>query len=213
MLRTRRSVLTGLATLAGGAIVSRSALAQTTLAQTTLAPTDPATGANQYNASQPGAYTMDEIVDAGHGFFGQLSQGLAQSIEHLFSSQGRPNGYVLGEEGSGAFVAGLRYGEGTLNTKNVGQHRVYWQGPSIGWDFGGDGARTMILVYNLPDVDAIYRYFVGVNGSAYLVAGAGVSVYSNHEILIAPIRTGVGARLGANVGYLKLTRKPTWNPF
>lgn len=195
MNETRRSVLVGLAALAGGTALPKHLLAQTAA------------------GGQPSTYSMDEIVNAGHSFFGKLSQGLAQSIEYLFSKQGRPNGYILGEEGGGAFVAGLRYGEGTLNTKNAGQHRVYWQGPSIGWDFGGDGARTMMLVYNLPDVEELYRYYPGVNGSAYLIAGAGVSIYSNHEIVLAPIRTGLGARLGVNVGYLKLTRKPTWNPF
>ncbi|MEJ8574120.1 DUF1134 domain-containing protein [Microbaculum marinum] len=193
MKETRRSVLVGLAATAGGSLLPTRLPAQT--------------------AGQPGTYTTDEIIEAGHGFFGQLSQGLAEAIESLFSSQGRPNGYILGEEGGGAFVAGLRYGEGVLNTKNVGQHKVFWQGPSIGWDFGGDGARTMMLVYNLPDVEAIYRHFVGLNGSAYLVAGFGVSLYSNHEILVAPIRSGLGARLGVNIGYLKMTRKATWNPF
>jgi len=195
MPETRRSVLAGLAALAGGAVLPGQVAAQAT------------------GQPQAGEYTMDEIVREGHSFFGQASQGLAQSIEYLFSSRGRPNGYILGEEGSGAFVAGLRYGEGVLNTKNAGQHKVYWQGPSIGWDFGGDGARVMMLVYNLPDTEAIYRYFPGVNGSAYLVAGAGVSIYSNSGVIVAPIRTGLGARLGVNIGYLKMTRKPTWNPF
>ncbi len=195
MSETRRSMLAGLAALAGGTALPARLLAQT-------AP-----------ATQPGTYENDEILKAGHSFFGQVSEGLAQSIEYLFSSQGRPNGYILGEEGSGAFVAGLRYGEGVLNTKNAGQHKVFWQGPSIGWDFGGDGARVMMLVYNLPDTEAIYRYFGGVNGSAYLIAGAGVSIYTGNNVVVAPIRTGLGARLGVNVGYLKMTRKATWNPF
>ena len=125
----------------------------------------------------------------------------------------RPNGYILGEEGSGAIVAGLRYGEGTLYTKNAGMHRVYWQGPSIGWDFGGEGSRTMTLVYNLPSVPELYKYYGGVNGSAYMIAGLGVSFFANNNVILAPIRSGVGARLGANVGYLKLTAHPTWNPF
>ncbi len=196
MAETRRSVLIGLAAMAGGTTVPGRLFAQ---ADTGAAATD--------------TYSMEEVVDAGHSFFGKVSEGLAESIEYLFSSRGRPNGYILGEEGSGAFVAGLRYGEGVLNTKNAGQHKVFWQGPSIGWDFGGDGARVMMLVYNLPDTEAIYRYFAGVNGSAYLVAGAGVSVYASQNIVVAPIRTGVGLRLGANIGYLKMTRQATWNPF
>lgn len=195
MTETRRSVVVGLAAMAGGAVAPKALLAQTASGQPS------------------GTYSAEEIVSAGHSFFGKVSEGLAEVVESLFSKQGRPNGYILGEEGSGAFIAGLRYGEGTLNTKNAGQHKVFWQGPSIGWDFGGDGARTMILVYNLPDIDSIYRYFAGINGSAYLVAGFGVSVYSNDGILIAPIRSGIGARLGVNIGYLKMTRSATWNPF
>src|SRR5690606_29925253 len=106
-----------------------------------------APGAARADAAQ--AYSAQEIVDSGHQFFGATSGGLASLIETIFSSYGMPNGYILGEEGSGALIGGLTYGEGTLYTKNVGDHRVYWQGPSLGWDFGGQGSRTMILVYNL----------------------------------------------------------------
>jgi hypothetical protein len=164
----------------------------------------------QQNSSQ---YSMQEIVDAGHGFFGSTSGGLAKVVERAFESYGLPNGYILGQEGSGAFVAGLTYGEGTLNTKNAGQHSVFWQGPSLGLDWGGQGSRTMMLVYNLPDVNALYERYGGVAGSAYLVAGVGMQVNVNRDVVLVPIRTGVGARLGINAGYLKLTRQPTWNPF
>jgi hypothetical protein len=108
---------------------------------------------------------------------------------------------------------GLRYGEGTLYTKNAGLHQSYWQGPSMGWDFGGEGARTMMLVYNLRNVSDMYRYYGGVNGSAYVVGGFGVSFFANSPVMVAPIQSGVGARLGVNAGYLKFTRRPTWNPF
>ncbi len=158
-------------------------------------------------------YTAEEIIDSGHRFFGATSGGLASAIEQVFSSYGLPNGYVLGEEGSGAIVGGLTYGEGTLYTKNAGDHKVFWQGPSVGWDFGGQGSRTMILVYNLDDISSLYNRFGGVAGSAYVVAGAGFNVLKNGNMLLVPVRTGVGARLGVNVGYLKLTEKPTWNPF
>ena len=158
-------------------------------------------------------YTAQEIVDSGHRFFGATSGGLATVVEQAFAQYGLPNGYVLGEEGSGAFVGGLTYGEGTLYTKNAGDHRVFWQGPSIGWDFGGQGSRTMVLIYNLDDVSNLYERYAGVAGSAYVVAGVGFTVLKRGNILIVPIRTGVGARLGINVGYLKLTQKPTWNPF
>ena len=164
-------------------------------------------------AQQSSQYSMQEIVDAGHGFFGETSGGLAKLVERAFESYGLPNGYILGQEGSGAFVAGLTYGEGTLNTKNAGQHSVFWQGPSLGLDWGGQGSRTMMLVYNLPDVNALYDRFGGVSGSAYVIAGVGMQVNVNRDIVLVPIRTGVGARIGINAGYLKLTRQPTWNPF
>lgn len=158
-------------------------------------------------------YTMQEIVDSGHGFFGSTSGGLAAVIEKAFASYGLPNGYVLGEEGSGALIGGLTYGEGTLYTKNAGDHVVFWQGPSVGWDFGGQGSRIMMLVYNLDSVSSLYKRYVGVAGSAYAVAGLGFNVLKNGNVLLVPVRTGIGARLGVNVGYLKLTQTPTWNPF
>lgn len=158
-------------------------------------------------------YSMDEIVDSGHRFFGSTSGGLASVVEKVFSTYGLPNGYVLGEEGAGAVVGGLTYGEGTLYTKNAGDHQVFWQGPSIGWDFGGSGSRTMMLVYNLENVEQLYKRFGGVAGSAYALAGLGFNVLKNKKVLLVPVRTGVGARLGVNVGYLKLTPNPTWNPF
>lgn len=163
--------------------------------------------------SRAQAYTAQEIVESGHRFFGATSGGLASVVEQVFASYGLPNGYVLGEEGSGALVGGLTYGEGTLYTKNAGDHKVFWQGPSLGWDFGGQGSRSMILVYNLDDVPNLYDRFAGVAGSAYVVAGVGFTVLRHGNMLIVPVRTGVGARLGVNVGYLKLTENPTWNPF
>ena len=150
---------------------------------------------------------------AGHRFFGNVSRGLASIIERAVSQWGLPNGYVLGEEGSGAFVAGLRYGEGTLYTKNAGDLRVYWQGPSVGFDWGGDGARTMTLVYNLPATNAIYQRFAGIDGSAYIIGGFGMTALTANNIVLVPIRSGLGLRLGANIGYLKFTPRATWNPF
>lgn len=158
-------------------------------------------------------YTAQEIVDSGHKFFGATSGGLATVVEKIFASYGLPNGYLLGEEGSGALIGGLTYGEGTLYTKNAGDHKVFWQGPSLGWDFGGEGSRVMMLVYNLDDVNSLYDRFGGIAGSAYLVAGVGFNVMKNNNVLLVPIRTGVGARLGVNLGYLKLTQRATWNPF
>jgi len=156
---------------------------------------------------------MEEIVEAGSNFFGATTGGLATLVEKIFSTYGLPNGYVLGQEGSGAIIGGLTYGEGTLYTKNAGDHPVYWQGPSLGWDFGAQGSRVMVLVYNLDRVDSLYRRYAGVAGSAYIVAGLGFNVLKNGSVLVVPIRTGVGARLGVNLGYLKMTPRPTWNPF
>lgn len=164
-------------------------------------------------ASQAQQYSSQEILDSGHKFFGETSGGLATVVEKIFSSYGLPNGYVLGEEGSGAFVGGLTYGEGSLYTKNAGDHKVFWQGPSLGFDFGGQGSRIMMLVYNLDDVSSIYDRYAGVAGSAYVVAGVGFNVLKRGNILLVPIRTGIGARLGINLGYLKITQQPTWNPF
>jgi hypothetical protein len=163
--------------------------------------------------AQAQEYTAQEIVDSGHRFFGATSGGLATVVEKVFASYGLPNGYLLGEEGSGALIGGLTYGEGTLYTKNAGDHKVFWQGPSLGWDFGGEGSRVMMLVYNLDDVGSLYNRFGGVAGSAYVVAGVGFNVLKAGNIVLVPIRTGVGARLGVNLGYLKLTQNPTWNPF
>ncbi len=164
-------------------------------------------------ASRAQQYTAQEIVDSGHKFFGETSGGLATVVEKIFASYGLPNGYLLGEEGSGALIGGLTYGEGTLYTKNAGDHKVFWQGPSLGWDFGGEGSRVMMLVYNLDDIGSLYNRFGGVAGSAYVIAGVGFNVLQSNRVLIVPIRTGVGARLGVNLGYLKLTERPTWNPF
>jgi len=169
--------------------------------------------ANNGEIVRTDTYRDQEILNAGHQFFGSVSGELATAMEKVFSTYGEPNGYILGEEGAGAFVAGARFGEGELYTRNAGQHKVFWQGPSIGWDFGGDGARVMMLVYDLPAIEAMYRRYLGVNGSAFVVGGFGVSVVSNNNILVVPVRAGVGARLGINVGYLKFTDKPTWNPF
>jgi hypothetical protein len=163
--------------------------------------------------ASPSTYSSSEIVVAGHRFFGAISRDLAQLVERAVSRWGQPNGYILGQEGGGAFVVGLRYGDGTLYTKNAGDRRVFWEGPSIGFDYGGDGARTMMLVYNLPRTEAIYRRFAGVDGSAYVVGGLGMTALTDSNIVVVPIRSGVGLRLGANIGYLKFTEKATWNPF
>jgi hypothetical protein len=166
----------------------------------------------QQQGPRPGTFSPNEILDTGHRFFGGVSRGLASIVERAFSQWGQPNGYVLGQEAGGAFIGGLRYGEGTLYTKNAGDLKLYWQGPTLGWDVGGEGARTMMLIYNLPNTGAIYERFAGVDGSAYFIGGFGMTALTNGNVAVVPIRSGVGLRLGANVGYLKFTPKATWNP-
>ncbi len=168
---------------------------------------------NKANAQASNYYTAQEVIDAGHNFFGKTSGSIAAALEKTFQNYGLPNGYILGEEAGGAFIGGLRYGEGQIFTKNAGDHRVYWQGPSIGWDYGIDGNRTMMLVYNLADIPSLYKRYYGVSGSAYLVGGVGVTVLTNQGVHLVPVKTGVGVRLGANIGYLKLTERPRVNPF
>lgn len=161
----------------------------------------------------PDTFTPNELVDSGHQFFGSVSRGLAMAIQDVTKRWGHPNAYILGQEASGAFVGGLRYGEGTLYTRNGVKQYVFWQGPSMGFDAGGEGARTMMLVYDLRNIDALFQRFGGVDGSAYFIGGFGVTALKAENMVIVPIRSGVGARLGVNIGYLKFTRKATWNPF
>jgi hypothetical protein len=166
------------------------------------------------SAGAPDGYTIEEIQDATRGFFGTISTSLASVIEHAFKTSGRPTAYVLGTEGGGAFLAGLRFGDGTLYMRHVPETRkVWWHGPSIGGDFGASGTRTMFLIYKLGNQDALFRTFTGVDGSAFLVGGVGMTVLKGGDVIMAPIRTGLGLRVGASLGYVRFTPKPTWNPF
>jgi hypothetical protein len=158
-------------------------------------------------------FSTDEIVQRGGQFFGSVAEGLASVVENAASQFGLPNGYILGEEAGGAVFAGVRYGEGTLHTRNRGDFPVFWQGPSIGFDVGGDGSKVMMLVYNLSTVEEVYGRFPGVDGTAYIVGGVGMTVMKYGNVVIVPIRSGVGLRAGVSVGYLKFTQEPTWNPF
>jgi hypothetical protein len=158
-------------------------------------------------------FSVNEIVNTGGEFFGSVSQGLASVVEKAVSQFGLPNGYILGEEGSGALIIGARFGEGTLYTRNKGDYPLFWQGPSIGFDAGGDGSKVMMLVYNLKATNDIFTRYPGVDGSAYVVGGVGMTVMKSGNVVLVPIRSGVGLRAGLNVGYLKFTQTPTWNPF
>ncbi len=158
-------------------------------------------------------YTIDEIRAATRGFFGTVSTGLASVIEYSFGKLGRPSAYVLGNEGGGALIAGLRYGKGTLYLRDGGSREVYWHGPSIGYDLGAEGSKTMFLIYRLRDPERLFSGFTGVDGSAYVVGGVGMTFLTDGNVLMAPIRSGLGLRLGANIGYIRFTPRPTWNPF
>jgi hypothetical protein len=159
-------------------------------------------------------YSPDEIVKAGSDFFGVTTENMAKAVERVFAKYGRPNAYIAGNEGSGAYIIGLRYGEGNLYIKGQGSPtKVYWQGPTAGLDFGANASKAFTLVYNLPNADAIFERFPGVEGTAYVIAGISVNYQQNGRVILAPMRTGVGLRLGINGGYLAYTKERNWIPF
>lgn len=158
-------------------------------------------------------FQEDDLIGAAEGVFGKGAQGLGKLIEDILKKQGRPNGYIVGREGGGAFIVGLRYGSGTLNHRVEGEKPVYWTGPSIGPDAGANAGSTFILVYNLYDTEDIYERFPAGEGAAYLVGGFNASYLRRGDIVLIPIRVGAGLRLGANVGYMRFSKKQRWLPF
>jgi len=153
------------------------------------------------------------VLDAARTFFGAATEGLGDVVEKLFAEQGRPNAYITGEELSGAIGVGASYGDGTLHMKGGASRKLYWQGPSVGFDLGGDASKVFVLVYDLPRADAIFQRFPGVDGSFYYVGGVGVNYQRSEGIVLAPIRAGVGLRARASIGYTHYTRKRSWLPF
>ncbi len=166
-----------------------------------------------YDTGRAQTYSADEMIRATSDFLGVTAESAGAAIEKIFKEKGQPTAYVAGQEGSGAFVAGLRYGRGLLYMKGRPTLEVFWQGPTVGWDWGGNASRVFTLCYNLQYPDAIFRRFPGVEGSAYLIGGLGVNYQKADEITLAPIRAGVGLRLGANIGYLGYSRKRRTLPF
>jgi hypothetical protein len=158
-------------------------------------------------------YAEDTIVREAEAFFGRGAQGLADVLNRIFRDNGPPDGYIKGEEGGGAVGVGLRYGRGTLYLKDGTSMRVYWRGPSIGIDFGGSAAKTFVLIYRLPTVNSLFQRFGGVEGSLYYVGGIGMNYNRSDDIVLAPVRFGVGWRQGINVGYLHLSPERSWIPF
>jgi hypothetical protein len=164
------------------------------------------------HAADDDTYDQESTLKAATDFFGSTTEGLAKVVEKAFREQGRPNGYLRGEEVSAAVTVGLRYGEGELAMKNGTTRKVYWAGPSIGFDLGANASKVFVLVYKLPTADAIYRRYPGVDGSLYYVGGAGINYQRLDGVTLAPIRLGVGLRTGASVGYVHYRREKSLNP-
>jgi hypothetical protein len=164
-------------------------------------------------ADEDDAFSQNEIIQAGANFFGTTTEVFAKAVQHVFQDQGLPDAYVKGDEGSGAFIVGLRYGSGWLIRKHREPEKVYWQGPSVGFDFGGNASKAFVLIYNLQREDRLFQKFPGIEGSFYFVAGIGVNYERANDITLAPMRTGLGLRAGVNAGYLTFTHERSFNPF
>lgn len=159
------------------------------------------------------SYDQDTVLNEARQFFGEAAEDIAKVVAKAFQDYGRPNGYIKGEEAAGALGVGVRYGDGTLYMVNGETRKLHWQGPSIGLDFGGAASKVLILVYKLPAADNIYDQFTGVEGSLFLVAGAGINYLRKDDVVLSPIRVGLGWRHGANIGYINITKEKTWKPF
>ncbi len=176
-------------------------------------PTPPTAAPSNVAIPTQDTFQEDDLIGAAEGVFGKGAQGLGKLIEDILKKQGRPNGYIVGREGGGAFIVGLRYGSGTLNHRVEGEKPVYWTGPSIGPDAGANAGSTFILVYNLYDTEDIYERFPAGEGAAYFVGGFNASYMRRGDVVLIPIRVGAGLRLGANVGYMRFSKKQRWLPF
>jgi hypothetical protein len=200
-----RSLFLALVLVAGPAVAQEAA--------PTAPPPAADSGSPLVRDARDAAYEMGEIVQAADGAFGEASEAVGQMIARVFADLGRPNAYIVGREGGGALVVGLRYGKGELYHKVEGTRTVHWTGPSIGPDVGGDASRTFTLVYNLNDTEQLFRRFPAVEGRAYLIGGVSANYHQNGDMVLVPIRLGAGWRLGANVGYLKYSREGRVFPF
>ncbi|MEM7702807.1 MAG: DUF1134 domain-containing protein [Pseudomonadota bacterium] len=158
-------------------------------------------------------YAEDDLIGAAEGVFGKGAKGIAKMIEGLLAKEGQPNGYIVGREAGGAFIFGARYGSGTLHHKVEGERKVYWNGPSVGFDAGANAANTFVLVYNLWDSEDLFKRYPAGEGQAYLVGGLHASYVRRGDVVLIPIRMGTGLRLGVNAGYMKFSKKQRWLPF
>jgi len=187
--------------------------AEATAAPEAASPATPASQPANPAAAAGATYHQEDVISAAEGVFGKGAEGLAKMIESILKDQGEPNAYIAGREAGGAIGLGLRYGSGTLFHKVEGNQPIYWTGPSLGFDLGGNGAKTFMLVYNLYDTNDIFKRFPGGEGAVYVIGGFNASYQRRGDIVVIPIRLGVGWRLGANVGYLKFSRKSQILPF
>jgi len=174
----------------------------------------PLSGADdKASSADSDTYDQESVLEAAVDFFGKGAEGLGKVIEKAFKDHGRPNAYVKGQEGGGAITVGLVYGSGELIPKAGGARHVWWHGPSIGFDFGGNAAKVFTLVYHLKKTGGLFQRFPAVDGSFYFIGGAGINYQQRSNIILAPIRLGVGMRAGASIGYIHYTPKKTINPF
>ncbi|MFQ5617925.1 MAG: DUF1134 domain-containing protein [Rhodospirillales bacterium] len=199
------AIVVALALAAAGPV--SAAAAESTAAK------DPAAAKGAPAAAEDDTFDKHEMLAKAEEFFGSTTKGLAEAIQKVFEDQGRPNGYIKGEEVSGAFGVGLRYGNGKLHRKTRAPMQLYWQGPSVGFDFGGNASKVFTLVYHLKDNEEIFQRIPGAEGTLYVVAGVAVNYQQSGDLILAPIRTGVGLRGGVNVGYLHYAKKHSWIPF
>ena len=216
MIRLSVSVLGAAASAALlAAAIPAAALAQSEAVpqQQAPQPAPPPSDGSLKGDAQAAVYEMGEITAAADGAFGEATEGVAMVIQKIFADLGKPNAYIVGREGGGALVVGLRYGKGKLFSKIEGERPVHWTGPSIGPDVGGDASRSFVLVYNLHDSEDLYQRFPAVEGKAYLIGGVSANYHQRGNIILVPIRLGAGWRLGANVGYLKYTKGGSVIPF
>jgi hypothetical protein len=158
-------------------------------------------------------YGQDDLIGAAEGVFGKGAEGLAKLIEDLLRKQGEPNGYLVGREAGGAFIVGARYGSGTPLHKVEGTRKVYWTGPSVGFDAGANAANTCVLVYNLYASEDLFKRYPAGEGQAYFVGGLNASYLRRGDVVLIPIRVGAGLRLGFNAGYMKFSKEHKWMPF
>ena len=173
----------------------------------------PVLAADKPKAADKDTYDQDSILKDAADFFGSSTEGLAKVIEKAFKDHGRPHGYIKGQEAGGAITVGLRYGDGMLKLKKGATRKVYWQGPSIGFDLGANASKVFVLVYHLPSTEKIFQRFPSVDGSLYYVGGVGINYQQRDNIVLAPMRLGVGLRAGASIGYMHYTKAKTLNPF